>query len=136
MLEFDDPHSQTQSVPHYATMRNKNTSYNIMILSIHSTFTKSAVRSECVEFPRPRLTENVCRLQIMRSSAGNVKRTPAEIADDPEEEDEYGYTNSEYKSPFSSFISLALREMRPDIYVVGCSDVTRVAKYARLHSLE
>jgi hypothetical protein len=36
----------------------------------------------------------------MRASAGALKRTPAEIADDPEEEDEYGYTNSEYKSPF------------------------------------
>jgi hypothetical protein len=39
-----------------------------------------------------------CGLQIYRASAGNVKRTPEEIAADPEEEDEYGYTASEYKT--------------------------------------
>lgn len=32
----------------------------------------------------------------MRSSAGNVKRSKAEIDADPEEEDDYGYTTSEY----------------------------------------
>uniref|UniRef100_A0A0C9PHL6 InaD_0 protein n=1 Tax=Fopius arisanus TaxID=64838 RepID=A0A0C9PHL6_9HYME len=31
-------------------------------------------------------------MEISRKSAGNVKRTPAEIAADSEEEDEYGYT--------------------------------------------
>jgi len=31
----------------------------------------------------------------MRSSAGNVKRSKAEIDADPEQEDEYGYTTSE-----------------------------------------
>lgn len=33
-------------------------------------------------------------LQISRKSAGNVKRSKAEIEADPEEEDEFGYTNS------------------------------------------
>lgn len=32
----------------------------------------------------------------MRSSAGNVKRSKAEKEADPEKEDEYGYTKSEY----------------------------------------
>lgn len=32
----------------------------------------------------------------MRSSAGNVKRSISEKNDDPEQEDEYGYTLSEY----------------------------------------
>lgn len=35
-------------------------------------------------------------LQIMRASAGNVKRTKEEMDADPEQEDEFGYTNSEY----------------------------------------
>lgn len=40
----------------------------------------------------------------MRSSAGNVKRTKAEIDADPEEEDDYGYTKSEYNSFKESLI--------------------------------
>lgn len=32
----------------------------------------------------------------MRSSAGNVKRSKVEIDADPEQEDDYGYTTSEY----------------------------------------
>lgn len=35
-------------------------------------------------------------VQIMRSSAGNVKRSKAENDADPEQEDEYGYTTSKY----------------------------------------
>lgn len=35
-------------------------------------------------------------VQIMRSSAGNVKRSKAEIDVDPEKEDDYGYTTSKY----------------------------------------
>ena len=35
-------------------------------------------------------------LQIMRSSAGNVKRTKEEIEADPEQEDEFGYTLSKF----------------------------------------
>lgn len=32
----------------------------------------------------------------MRSSAGNVKRSQAEIDADPEKEDDYGYTSSKF----------------------------------------
>lgn len=32
--------------------------------------------------------------QIDVSSAGNIKRLPSEKADDPESEDEFGYTHS------------------------------------------
>jgi hypothetical protein len=35
-------------------------------------------------------------LQIYRASAGNVKRSKEEIEADQEEEDEFGYTTSEY----------------------------------------
>lgn len=35
-------------------------------------------------------------VKISRKSAGNVKRSKQEIDDDPEEEDEYGYTKSEF----------------------------------------
>ncbi|KAF4524174.1 hypothetical protein B566_EDAN010630 [Ephemera danica] len=34
--------------------------------------------------------------EIYRASAGNVKRSAEEVAADPEQEDEYGYTKSEY----------------------------------------
>lgn len=33
-------------------------------------------------------------LQIDRASAGNVKRTKQEIEEDPEQEDDFGYTTS------------------------------------------
>lgn len=33
-------------------------------------------------------------LQIDRASAGNVKRSKEEVAADPEEEDDFGYTTS------------------------------------------
>lgn len=36
--------------------------------------------------------------EIDRKSAGNVKRTKEEIAADEEEENEYGYTESESKN--------------------------------------
>jgi multiple PDZ domain protein/inactivation no afterpotential D protein len=36
-------------------------------------------------------------LQIYRASAGNVKRSKDEVEADPEEDDEFGYTTSEYK---------------------------------------
>lgn len=35
-------------------------------------------------------------VQIMRSSAGNVKRSKVEADADPEQEDDYGYTTSKY----------------------------------------
>lgn len=35
--------------------------------------------------------------QISRKSAGNVKRSREEIEADPEQEDEFGYTMSEYR---------------------------------------
>ena len=44
--------------------------------------------------------------QISRKSAGNVKRTKEEIAADPEEEDEYGYTTSKHSSPVFSYIAI------------------------------
>lgn len=34
--------------------------------------------------------------QIDRASAGNVKRSKEEIANDPEKEDDFGYTTSEF----------------------------------------
>lgn len=34
--------------------------------------------------------------QIDRASAGNLKRTKAEVNEDPEDEDDFGYTKSEY----------------------------------------
>lgn len=40
----------------------------------------------------------------MRSSAGNVKRSKVEIDADPEPEDEYGYTPSEYNFYHNEFI--------------------------------
>lgn len=42
-----------------------------------------------------KLTVGLC-FQIDRASAGNVKRTKNEIAADPEEEDDFGYTMSKY----------------------------------------
>lgn len=39
----------------------------------------------------------------MRSSAGNVKRSISEKNDDPEKEDDYGYTTSEYFFYYQSF---------------------------------
>lgn len=41
----------------------------------------------------------------MRSSAGNVKRSLLEINADPEQEDEYGYTSSEYYYKILIYIS-------------------------------
>lgn len=42
-------------------------------------------------------TTSKAGMDIDRASAGNVRRTKEEIADDPEEEDQFGYTAS--KSP-------------------------------------
>lgn len=39
--------------------------------------------------------------QIDRASAGNVKLTKNEITADPEEEDDFGYTTSEYLKPLN-----------------------------------
>jgi hypothetical protein len=40
----------------------------------------------------------------MRCSAGNIKRSKVEIDADPEPEDEYGYTSSEFNT-FNIFLS-------------------------------
>lgn len=43
-----------------------------------------------------------CNFQIDRASAANIKRSKEEAAADPDEEDDFGYTNSE--SGFFFFI--------------------------------
>jgi len=48
----------------------------------------------------------------MRSSAGNVKRSKVEIDADPEPEDDYGYTPSEYNFYYEEFIYQSFNLLR------------------------
>ncbi|XP_050059637.1 multiple PDZ domain protein-like isoform X3 [Aphis gossypii] len=49
--------------------------------------------------------------EIMRSSAGNVKRSKVEIDADPEPEDEYGYTSNKAKKKYGNLCDSSISEV-------------------------
>ncbi|XP_072157075.1 multiple PDZ domain protein isoform X4 [Bemisia tabaci] len=73
--------------------------------------------------------------EIMRSSAGNVKRTKEEIEADPEQEDEFGYTLNKVKKKYAAhgdavcIVSVERGHQGLGISLAGHKDRTKMAAF-------